>query len=151
MNYMQYLNCDDSNGEGVRCTLFVAGCSCACKGCHNRESWNRKAGNPYTKVFEDQLINDLKSPYISGLSLSGGHPLEEYNYETVLNLCKRVKEETGKSVWLWTGYTYENIKHLEIFNYVDVVVDGKYVEELKCDHQYYGSSNQRVIEIEKGL
>ena len=149
MNYIQYINGDDANGEGMRCTLFVAGCELACKGCHNPESWKTNAGVLYTKEFEDQIIEDLKNPYIRGLSLSGGHPLHPKNYNTVLRLCKRVREEVGKDVWLWTGLTLKQLTEdyrKEILPYIDVLIDGRY-EENKRDVtlKWRGSSNQNVI------
>lgn len=149
MNYIQYINGDDANGEGVRCTLFVAGCELACKGCHNPESWKTNVGEEYTKEFEDQIIEDLKNPYISGLSLSGGHPLHPKNYNTVLSLCKRVREEVGKSIWLWSGLTLEQLRRgnkSEILEYIDVLVDGKYVQGLPSK-PFRGSSNQRIWNV----
>lgn len=154
MNYMQYIKGDDANGTGMRCTLFVSGCELACFGCHNPESWKLTAGNPYTKEFEDQIIEDLKSPFIEGLSLSGGHPLHHKVFPEVLALCKRVKAEVGKSTWLWTGLTLEGVKGnpvlCEILKYVEVLVDGRYIDKLRCtDKPWVGSSNQRVINIKE--
>lgn len=149
MNYIQYINGDDANGEGVRCTLFVSGCEMACKGCHNPESWKTNAGEEYTKEFEDQIIEDLKNSYISGLSLSGGHPLHPKNYSTVLSLCKRVREDVGKNVWLWSGLTLEQLREDYrggILEYIDVLVDGKYIAELP-PLIYRGSSNQRIWDV----
>lgn len=149
MKYIQYINGDDANGEGVRCTLFVSGCEMACKGCHNPESWKTNAGEEYTKEFEDQIIEDLKNPYISGLSLSGGHPLHPKNYSTVLSLCKRAREDVGKNVWIWSGLTLEQLREdyrREILEYIDVLVDGKYVAELP-PLIYRGSSNQRIWDV----
>jgi len=149
MNYIQYINGDDANGEGMRCTLFVAGCELACKGCHNPESWKTNAGKPYTKEFEDKIIEDLKNPYIKGLSLSGGHPLHPKNFNTVLSLCKRVRKEVGKDIWLWTGLTLRQITddyRNEILPYIDVLIDGKYEEDKRdTSLQWRGSSNQSVI------
>lgn len=152
MNYLEYLPFDVNNGEGVRCTLFVAGCEIGCKGCHNPDSWDRRNGYPYTKSFEDKIIKDLSEPFIKGLSLSGGHPLHPKNFKTVLNLCKRVKSELpSKDIWLWTGLTEELLRsdsiRSEILNWVNVVITEPYVESLKCDHVYYGSSNQKLIKI----
>lgn len=149
MNYIQYINGDDANGEGMRCTLFVAGCELACKGCHNLESWKTNSGILYTKEFEDQIIEDLKNPYVQGLSLSGGHPLHPKNFNTVLSLCKRVKEEVGKDIWLWTGLTLKQLREdyrKEILPYIDVIVDGKYEEDKRdTSLQWRGSGNQNVI------
>lgn len=154
MNYMQYINGDDANGTGMRCTLFVSGCELACEGCHNVESWKLTAGSPYTKELEDQIIEDLKSPFIDGLSLSGGHPLHPKIFPEVLELCKRVKDEVGKSIWLWTGLTLEEVQEnqvlCKILEYVDILVEGRYVDELRCtDKLWVGSSNQNVISIKQ--
>lgn len=149
MNYLNYYKCDTKNGEGVRCTLFVAGCELACKGCHNPESWKTNVGTLYTKQFEDQIIEDLKNPYIQGLSLSGGHPLHPKNFNTVLSLCKRVREEVGKDIWLWTGLTLRQLTEdyrKEILPYIDVLIDGKYEEDKKDTFlKWRGSGNQNVI------
>ncbi|ADX88614.1 ribonucleotide reductase of class III (anaerobic), activating protein [Vibrio phage JSF13] len=153
MNYMQYIYGDDANGDGMRCTLFVSGCEMMCKGCHNPESWKLNAGKLYTKEFEDNIIQDLQSPWIKGLSLSGGHPLHITNFDTVLSLCKRVKNELpDKDIWLWTGYTLEEVQNdmlrRQILDVIDVLVDGKFVLELKNTNlKWRGSSNQRVWKL----
>lgn len=154
MNYMQYIKGDDANGVGMRCTLFVSGCEMGCVACHNKESWKLTAGQKYTTILEDQIIEDLKSPFIDGLSLSGGNPTHPKNFDTVLKLCKRVKKETGKSIWLWTGLTLEELqadnKRKCILNYLTVIVDGKFDESKKdLSLKYKGSSNQRVITMVK--
>lgn len=153
MNYMQYIKGDDANGEGMRCTLFVSGCEVACVGCHNKESWKLTAGSHYTKDFEDQIIEDLKSPFIEGLSCSGGNPTHIKNYKTVMNLCKRVKEETGKSVWLWTGMTIEELQsdkeRSKMLEYIDVLIEGRFeIDKKEEGLQWKGSTNQRVISVE---
>ncbi|ADX87930.1 TPA: anaerobic ribonucleoside-triphosphate reductase activating protein [Vibrio cholerae] len=151
MNYMQYIYGDDANGDGMRCTLFVSGCEMMCKGCHNPESWKLNAGKLYTKEFEDNIIQDLQSPWIKGLSLSGGHPLHITNFDTVLSLCKRVKNELpDKDIWLWTGHTLEEVQNdtsrSQILDVVDVLVDGKFILELKDTNlEWRGSSNQRIF------
>lgn len=152
MNYIKYIKGDDANGEGMRCTLFVAGCELACKGCHNPESWKLNSGNKYTDDLEDKIIEDIGSPYIKGLSLSGGHPLHPKNFNTVLNLCKRVKKSyPEKDIWLWTGLTLEELTNSErgvILDYVDTLVDGRYVQELKdLKIPWRGSSNQIIHKI----
>lgn len=156
MNYMSYIKGDDANGTGMRCTLFVSGCELACKGCHNPESWKLTAGIYYTKEFEDQIIEDLKSDYISGLSISGGNPTHIKNLPTVLNLCERVKRETGKSIWMWTGRTLceikDNLEFSKVLGVVDTLITGRFVEEEKdLSLKWKGSSNQRVIHLEKGI
>lgn len=154
MNYMHYIKGDDANGTGMRCTLFVAGCEMACKGCHNKESWKLTAGELYTKEFEDQIIEDLKSPYVEGFSCSGGNPTHLKNYMAVMNLCKRVKEETGKTVWLWTGMTLDELETDEerskMIQYIDVLIDGRFeVDKAEKGLLWKGSTNQNVIDIKQ--
>ena len=154
MNYMQYIKGDDANGTGMRCTLFVSGCEMACVGCHNVESWKLTAGLPYTKAFEDQIIEDLKSPFIEGASISGGSPTHPKNYKTVMTLCKRIKEETGKDIWMWTGMTLEELQDDEersqMLEYVDIVITGRFeIENKDTTLKWCGSSNQRVIKVKE--
>lgn len=150
MNYSDYINCDTVNGEGVRCTLFVSGCSRGCKGCFNKETWDYRYGTKYTQEFEDKIIKDLENLYIQGLSILGGNPLENKNFETVLKLCQRVKKELPeKDIWLWCGQTLGEVKNNLIFSQilgiVDVVVDGPFVEELKDTKlKFRGSNNQNI-------
>lgn len=150
MNYSEYYKCDTVNGEGIRCSLFVSGCSRGCKGCFNRQTWDYRYGKEYTQDFEDGVIKDLSNPYIQGLSVLGGNPLELKNFPTVLHLCKRVKSELpDKNIWLWCGQTLEEVKNnlifSEILDIVDVVVDGPFIEELKdVSLKFKGSSNQNI-------
>lgn len=150
MNYSNYISCDTINGEGIRCTLFVSGCSMGCKGCFNEETWDYRYGTKYTQDFEDRIIRDLDNPYIQGLSILGGNPLENKNFETVLKLCQRVKKELPeKDIWIWCGQTLEEVKNNLIFSQildiVDVVVDGPFVEELKDTKlKFRGSKNQNI-------
>lgn len=152
MNYCKYIAIDVVNGEGTRCTLFVAGCEHHCKGCYNKSTWSSEAGFLFDKELENRIIADLQNTRIplKGLSLSGGDPLMPCNLSAVYSLCERVKRETGKSIWLWTGYTFENLSETQktILKYVDVLIDGKFVEELKdLSLPFRGSSNQRIIEL----
>jgi len=153
MKYLSILDCDIIDGKGVRITLFVSGCSHKCKGCHNPESWDCNNGKEYTKEVEDKIIELLSKDYIDGLTLTGGDPLFISNRECILNLCKRVKQELpNKNIWLYTGYDWEEIKDLELFKYVDVLVDGKFILELlDTTLAFKGSSNQRVIDVQKSL
>lgn len=155
MNYCKYIPIDVINGRGTRCTLFVAGCIHHCKGCYNQSTWNPNSGSLFTKVMEDQIINDLLSTRIplKGLSLSGGDPLLPTNIPSILALVKRVKSETKKDIWLWTGYSVEELKpdQLEVLKYVDVVVDGKYDESLSRPKvPFRGSTNQEIIQLTPG-
>lgn len=121
-----------------------------CKGCFNEETWDYRYGTKYTQDFEDRIIRDLDNPYIQGLSILGGNPLENKNFETVLKLCQRVKKELPeKDIWIWCGQTLEEVKNNLIFSQildiVDVVVDGPFVEELKDTKlKFRGSKNQNI-------
>lgn len=144
------------NGDGIRCTLFVSGCSHQCRGCYQKRSWKPSEGFRFDEQLEQRIIDDLTDTKIvrSGLSLSGGDPLFEQNLDDILRLVKRVKSETSKSIFMWTGYLFEDLdeKRLEIINYVDVLVDGKFEKTLHDPMlRYRGSSNQRVIDVQKTL
>lgn len=153
MNYHNITTDDMLNGDGLRTVLWVAGCSLHCPNCQNPETHDPDSGIPFDKEAEDELFEKLKPRYIRGVTFSGGHPLEPYNYETVLRLCKRIKQEMpNKTIWLYTGYVWENIQDLEIMNYIDVLVDGPFVESLKnVKLHWVGSSNQRVIDVAQTL
>lgn len=149
---MNYLDITESSvdGEGIRAVLFVSGCSEACEGCHNKASWDYKAGMLFEMYAFTQLEGMLKQDHIQGLTLSGGHPLADKNYKTVFELCKLVKTlYPHKDIWVYTGYTLEQIQAIdkkEILKYVDVLVDGRYDAALKdASLLYRGSSNQRVL------
>lgn len=163
MNYHDYRPNDLVNGDGLRATLFVSGCSHGCKGCYNVETWNPESGKPFTKELEDQIIADLQGldgVNRKGLSISGGDPLHPNNLEAIANLIDRVKCEcSDKDIWLWSGYTKEQLEHdwsdwvvsseaslrRSIMADVDYFIDGKFVQELHDPRlQYRGSSNQNV-------
>lgn len=150
MNYSGINLCDTANGPGVRVSLFVSGCSLHCKGCFNKEAWDRQYGKPFTDETLNTLLEALREPYVDGLSLLGGDPLEPYNEAVVERICGLVKEKfPDKTIWLWTGRKYEEVKDKPIMKYIDVLVDGPFIEKFKTNEQgkYYGSSNQRVITI----
>ena len=145
MFYCGYNKCDLANGPGARVSLFVSGCSLHCKGCFSPSSWNKEYGQQYTEQFQQQLLLDLDNKWIDGLSILGGDPLEDYNYDTVLNLCKLVKQKCPeKSIWLWTGRPQKKVSEMSICQYVDVIVSEPYIESKKCDGRYFGSGNQKV-------
>ncbi|KXF83126.1 anaerobic ribonucleoside-triphosphate reductase-activating protein [Enterovibrio coralii] len=150
MNFHQYYPVDVVNGEGTRCTLFVAGCEHQCRGCYNQSTWSLNSGSVFDQSMEDKIIADLNDTRIKrrGLSLSGGDPLHPANVAAVLKLVQRVKSECdGKDIWLWTGYTLEQLTEAqrEVIDHVDVVVDGKYEKELADPSlPWRGSSNQVV-------
>ena len=150
MNYSGINFCDTANGPGVRVSLFVSGCSLHCKGCFNKEAWDRQFGKPFTDETLNTLLEALREPYVDGLSLLGGDPLEPYNEALLERICSLGRDRfPDKTIWLWTGRKYEEVKDKPIMKYVDVLVDGPFIEKFKTNEQgkYYGSSNQRVITI----
>ena len=163
MNYCNIKNCDIADGPGVRVTLFVSGCRNKCKGCFQPETWSFDYGQEFTKEVEGQIIEMLSPDYITGLTLLGGEPWEPENQRGLLSFVKRVKETyPDKTIWSYTGYVLENLltegSHPrcevtdELLSYLDVLVDGKFVEELKDIRLLFrGSSNQRLIDIPETL
>lgn len=157
MNYMKIKKTDVSNGPGVRVSIFVSGCHHHCKNCFNQEAWNFNSGNPFTNNTINEIINAMNHEYIAGLSLLGGEPFEIVNQKGLLPLIKKVKEVyPDKTIWAYSGFLYEELKEMEfvetkeILNLIDVLVDGKFIEELKDPNLYFrGSSNQRIIDMNK--
>lgn len=148
MNYDRYYTCDLVNGEGVRVTLFVTGCAHACPDCYNQSCWNRKAGKPFTDEVREQVLALCHDH--DGLSLSGGDPLLPANREAIAALCFLFKQRyPEKDIWMWTGYLYEEVQHLALLQYVDVLIDGPYKKELPTTLPWRGSSNQRLIRLAK--
>ena len=150
MRYGQIRKYDIANGPGIRTSVFVTGCPLKCPGCFNKEYQDELSGKEWTKDQEDLVIKYLKIEHVNGLSILGGEPLVQD--ENLLNLLKRAKKEVGKDIWLWSGFCYEqlNLKQLEVLNYVDVLVDGPFIQEKKdLNLKYCGSSNQRVIDLNK--
>lgn len=153
MNYGKIKPCDVANGEGVRVSLFVSGCPHKCKGCFNAELWNYDAGQDMTTTELFEIINLGSKPYISGLSLLGGEPLDPQNLITVTYIAQFFKRKfPHKTIWCYTGYEWERVKHLSIMRYIDVLVDGKFVQDLADPRlRFRGSSNQRIIDVKKSL
>lgn len=151
MKYLNILDCDIIDGDGVRVTLFVSGCSHRCKGCHNPESWDAFGGKEFTEETIERIEKLLDRDFVDGLTLSGGDPLFLQNRLEITKLCKRIKEKfPQKTIWLYTGYEYEEVKTLEVFDYVDVVVDGPFKIDLRdVSLAFRGSPNQRIIDIKK--
>ena len=150
MNYSQYYPVDVVNGEGTRCTLFVSGCEHQCRGCYNQATWSPSSGQLFDQAMADTIIADLKDFRIKrqGLSLSGGDPLHPANLDTILALVKRVKAECpDKDIWCWTGYTLSELtaKQQQVVDYVDVLIDGKFEQQLAdAKLVWRGSSNQVI-------
>lgn len=151
MNYHNVTKCDMLNGEGARVVLWVSGCTHACPNCHNPQTWDKNSGIPFTSEVVDEILQALSEPFCNGLTVSGGDPLATYNYETVLDLCKLVKNQfPTKTIWIYTGYVFDEVKvkYPEILEYIDVLVDGPYIERLRDKKlQYRGSSNQNIIRL----
>lgn len=151
MNYLGILDCDITDGEGVRVALFVSGCSHMCEGCQNPESWDPAAGKPFDEGVKELLFSLVDHPYVDGLTLSGGDPLYLRNQAAVTKLLKEFKERfPDKNVWLYTGYEYEDVKDLPLMKYVDVLVDGEFVLSRRdTSLAFRGSPNQRIIRLHK--
>ena len=163
MNYASIKIMDVANGPGVRMSLFVSGCTHYCKGCFNSEAWDFDYGKPFTQKEIDYIIDYVSSPYIAGLTILGGEPMEHVNQQGILPLLRQFREKLpDKSVWCFTGYDFEKDvtgrmlneypETNELLSYIDVMVDGKFVEELKdLSIRFRGSSNQRIILVKESL
>lgn len=149
MNYIGINTCDMTNGPGIRVSLFVSGCRFHCKNCFNKEAWNFNAGKPFTEETIRYIRHALDEEYISGLSILGGEPLEPEHRKALLDLLEDFwLFHPDKNVWLWTGHKFEDIKDNHILDYVDVLVDGAFIEHKKDpDLIWRGSSNQRIISL----
>lgn len=160
MNYAEIKYCDIANGVGVRTTLFVSGCRLHCPHCFNEVAWDFSAGKPFTREVEDQIIESLDTPYVTGLSVLGGEPMEPENQQGLVGFLERVRERFGarKSIWMYSGHTWEqlapggawNLGEVtdRILDVLDVLVDGPFVQD-KHDItlRFRGSSNQRLIDV----
>ena len=149
MNYSEIKYCDIANGEGVRTSLFVSGCTHHCPGCFNPETWDFDAGKPFIELTEDEIIESLEPSYIAGLTVLGGEPMEPENQKALLPFVRRVKEELpDKDIWIYTGYLLESIGNSPLLSYADVVVDGPFMEAQKdAGLAFRGSRNQRIIDL----
>lgn len=156
MNYAKILKADIANGTGFRVTLFVTGCGRNCKGCFNKIAQDPNYGKPFDDTAKKKIFEELDKDWCDGLSLLGGEPMSKLsdNRKVVLELAKEVKEKyPNKNIWMWSGYTKEELENIpegkEILKYVDVLVDGPFVEELKdISLKWKGSSNQHVIYLD---
>ena len=163
MNYATIKNCDIANGPGVRVSLFVSGCTHRCKGCFNEVAWDFNYGKPFTQDTVDEILNMLSPDYVKGITLLGGEPFEPENQPAILDLLRQIKKKyPHKSVWAFSGYLFD--KDIlagrlgpweiteEYLSYVDVLVDGPFVEGKKdLSLRFRGSSNQRIIDVKKSL
>lgn len=151
MRYHDIKTADMLNGSGIRVTLFVAGCSHHCKECHNPITWDIKGGILFDEKAKQELFEELEKDYHKGVTFSGGDPLHPNNRADITELAKEIKEKyPEKDIWLYTGFTYEEIKDVGVMDYVDVLVDGKFKMELKDNNYHWaGSTNQRVIDVKE--
>lgn len=163
MNYADIKQYDVANGLGIRVSIFVSGCTHHCKGCFNEATWDFNYGTPFTEKEIDLIIDYLKPSYVSGLTVLGGEPFEYCNQQGLLPLLRKVKEVyPEKNIWCFTGYLFDTDilntmckewnETNEMLSYIDVLVDGKFVEELKdLTLRFKGSSNQRTILVKESL
>lgn len=153
MRYHNITKDDMLNGEGLRIVLWVSGCSHACTGCQNFQTWDEKSGILFDESAEEELFSLVKLDYISGLTLSGGDPLFPPNQKPLLSLVKKFKKLfPHKTVWLYTGSLFEEISHLPLIQFIDILVDGKYIEAEKDPSLHWrGSSNQKIVDVQASL
>lgn len=161
MYFSEIKECDIANGPGVRVTVFVSGCTHHCNGCFNEMTWDFQYGREFTKEDMEKIIKLLEPSYIAGLTLLGGEPMEYVNQQGLLPLLRRVKEQyPDKTIWCYTGYLYDRDilddfcgkweETRELLSYLDVIVDGEFVEAQKdISLRFRGSSNQRIIDVKK--
>lgn len=160
MNYATIKNCDIANGPGVRVSLFVSGCTHRCPGCFNEVAWDFDYGQPFTDETIDSILEMLRPSYIKGLTLLGGEPFEPQNQPAVVKLLRRIRQELpDKSIWAFSGYLFEKDilsgrigDTSEYLSYLDVLVDGPFVQEKKnLSLRFRGSENQRIIDVKASL
>ena len=161
VNYAEIKYFDIANGEGVRTTLFVSGCTRGCPGCFNSGAWSFEAGKPFTREVEDKIIESMAPDYVDGLTLLGGEPMEPQNQAGLVGLVERVRERyprgCGKTIWCFTGDMLDELMpggrhHTEVtdrlLDCIDILVDGPWVQELyDISLRFHGSSNQRIIDL----
>lgn len=153
MRYHNITKDDMLNGDGLRVVLWVSGCEHRCKGCHNPVTWDINGGLEFDEAAKGEVFEELKKDYISGITLSGGDPLHMQNRTDVSRLIREIKDKfPNKTIWLYSGYDWEEVKDLPLIENIDVFVDGEFVERLKDNLLLWrGSSNQRVIDVKKSL
>ena len=163
MYYGEIKKTDIANGPGVRVSLFVSGCTHACRGCFNEQTWDFRFGNPYTEEVEDEIMDALRPKYIRGLTLLGGEPMEPKNQRTLVKLLERVRREyPQKTIWCYTGYLFDRdllkesrarCEHTDaMLSLIDIIVDGEFeLEKKDITLLFRGSSNQRLIDVRKSL
>ena len=154
MRYNKIRKMDISNGEGIRVSIFMQGCTFNCKNCFNPETHDFKGGKKFTDETIEKVLELCDNEHIAGLSILGGEPMHPDNIDGTTLLAKRFKEKfPNKNIWAWTGFKFEDyLKDKEVLKYIDVLIDGQYVDELRDPTlKWRGSSNQRVIDVQKSL
>ncbi|MCI8512044.1 MAG: anaerobic ribonucleoside-triphosphate reductase activating protein [Lachnospiraceae bacterium] len=153
MHYHNITKDDMLNGDGLRVVLWLAGCNHACKNCQNPITWDPNGGLPFDASAKAELFDALAKPYISGITLSGGDPLYPTNRAEVEALLQEIHDRySQKTIWLYTGYLWEEIQTLPCLPFIDILVDGPFIEEQKDESLHWkGSANQRVIDVKQTL
>lgn len=153
MNYHNITKDDMLNGDGLRVVLWTSGCTHHCDECQNPQTWDVASGIEFDQNAEKELFEALNQEHISGITFSGGDPFHPFNRDEVLRLAKKIKQELPqKTVWLYTGFLWEDIKNVVDLSDIDVLVDGEYKKELNDNNlRWVGSSNQRIINVKKSL
>ena len=152
MRFADIQEFDVNNGEGVGCSLFVQGCHFHCKNCFNQSTWDFNGGKEWTEATKERFLELINRPYITRVSILGGEPLADENIKDVYELVKQIP--SSKKIWLFTGYTWENMDSFRrlVVNSVDVLVDGEFVDELKnMTLPFRGSLNQRLIDVKETI
>lgn len=153
MKYHNITHDDMLNGQGIRVVLWLSGCNHHCDGCQNPITWNPEDGIEYNSKANNEIFEELKKDYISGITFTGGDPLHPNNRHEVGKLCYQIKEKfPNKTIWLYTGYTFEEISDLPLLHFVDVLIDGEFKKELAdVNYPWAGSTNQKVIDVQETL
>ena len=161
MHIGEIITADSANGLGIRVSIFVSGCTNRCKGCFQPQTWDFEYGRPYTPEIEELIIDELSKSYYDGLTILGGEPFEQSNQREIVKLIRRIKKELpDRNIWIYTGFTYDKdlvkggCRYIEctdeILDNTDMIVDGRFVEELKkITLKFRGSSNQRIIDMRR--
>ncbi len=153
MNYHDITKDDMLNGDGLRVVLWTSGCTHRCDGCQNPQTWDADGGLEFDEKAEEELFDALKKEHISGITFSGGDPLHPFNRDEVLRLAKKAKEICpDKTVWLYTGFLWEEVKDKIDLSNIDVLVDGEFKKELNDNNlKWVGSSNQKIVDVQKSI
>ena len=153
MRYHNITKDDMLNGAGLRVVLWVAGCAHCCKECHNPITWDPNGGLEFDEAAKQEIFNELEKDYIHGITFSGGDPLHINNAYDVSELAKEIRERyPNKTIWLYTGGTWEEVQHMRVIPYLDVLCDGEFEVDKKDENTHWvGSTNQRVIDVQRTL